>query len=307
MSTICGNAEWFVHGVHCLKVPRTAEGFARSLGDVMEGRVDLEPIARRLASLVLHDFHLDTLIVRIERVLERASRRPRVKRGTAHEAYRLALLAEKLSQVLIQEPHLGTSDREVCQAPPAVPGTAGIVESSTKRIDPPPTPSRPGANMKNQKERTLPVTILAADDTTSPGPKGAEKLLALGRRLARRIRRASPLHPGHGSRQIHDRLARVEDLARSAHLKGDAAHEKSDENHAQLDHLTRRLDRVDELVQTAVGFHWDYTALVRRLAELEDRFIALSDPAPPSFDGEAHPSIPFPGSTNADPVRSRNG
>jgi hypothetical protein len=139
------------------------------------------------------------------------------------------------------------------------------------------------------------------------GPSRAGKFLTLGGRIARRLLRATPLHPDRRLRQIHDRLARVEDLARSAHLKGDAAHEKSDENHAQLDHLTRRLDRVDELVQTAVGFHWDYTALVRRLAELEDRFIALSDPAPPSFDGEAHPSIPFPGSTNADPVRSRNG
>jgi glycogen synthase len=105
MSTISGNSEWLVHGVHCLKVPRTTEGFAHMFGEILDGRVDLEPIGRRGAVAVRRDFHLDRLLPRIERVLARAARQPRDGGGTPDEAYRLALLAEKLTSVLVQEPY----------------------------------------------------------------------------------------------------------------------------------------------------------------------------------------------------------
>lgn len=105
MSQISGNSEWLVHGVHCLKVPRTTEGFAEIFGEILKGRIPLEPIARRAALAIRRDFHLDALVPRIEQTLERASKQSRDGAGTPDEVYRLALLAEKLTSVLIQEPH----------------------------------------------------------------------------------------------------------------------------------------------------------------------------------------------------------
>jgi glycosyltransferase involved in cell wall biosynthesis len=103
MSHTCGIAEWLVHTVHCLKAPRTADAFARTLAAVLDGSIDLGPIGRRAAVVVRHDFHLDAIIPRIEGFLHRAARQSRAGAGTPDEAYRLALLAEKLSRVLIQE------------------------------------------------------------------------------------------------------------------------------------------------------------------------------------------------------------
>jgi glycosyltransferase involved in cell wall biosynthesis len=104
MSRICGNAEWFVHGVHCLKADRTPEAFARAFADILEGKIDLERLGRRACAVVWRDFHLDTLIPRIERALAGAARQPRRAAGTTGEAYHLALLADKLTKVLVQEP-----------------------------------------------------------------------------------------------------------------------------------------------------------------------------------------------------------
>jgi glycosyltransferase involved in cell wall biosynthesis len=105
MSRVCGNAEWFVHGVHCLKAERGVESFRQVFRDILTGRIDLQPIARRASAVIWRDFHLDRLLPRIERVLERAAGQPRTGAGTAAEAYRLALLAEKLAQVIVQEPY----------------------------------------------------------------------------------------------------------------------------------------------------------------------------------------------------------
>ena len=58
---------------------------------------------RRLA--VRRDFHLDKLLPKIERILTKAARQTRAGAGTSDEVYRLALLAEKLTSVLIQEPY----------------------------------------------------------------------------------------------------------------------------------------------------------------------------------------------------------
>jgi glycogen synthase len=101
-----GNAEWLVHEVDCLKVARTAEGFAEAFGQVIRGEIALAPIGRRAASTVRREFHLDGLIPRIEQCLERASRQSRAGAGSADEAYRLAVLAEKLTHLFIQEPFL---------------------------------------------------------------------------------------------------------------------------------------------------------------------------------------------------------
>lgn len=103
MTQSCGIGEWFVHDVHCLKAPRTAEAFARLFQDVLEGRIELAPLGRRASAVIWRDFHLNALLPRIERALATAARQPRVGAGAVDEAYRLALLAERLTQVLVQE------------------------------------------------------------------------------------------------------------------------------------------------------------------------------------------------------------
>jgi glycogen(starch) synthase len=100
----CGAAEWLVHGVHCLKVARDASSFAGAFRRVLDGAVALEPIARRGQEVVWRDLHIDALLPRIERALADASVRSRAGAGTADEAYRLAVLAGKLSDILMQEP-----------------------------------------------------------------------------------------------------------------------------------------------------------------------------------------------------------
>lgn len=103
MSRSCGIAEWLVHGIHCLKAPRTASAFASTVASILDGVTELEPIGRRAAAVVRRDFHLDTIVLRIEEILNRASQRARAGAGTPAEAYRMALLAEKLSRILVQE------------------------------------------------------------------------------------------------------------------------------------------------------------------------------------------------------------
>jgi glycosyltransferase involved in cell wall biosynthesis len=103
MSSVCGIGEWLVHGVHVLKAPRNAEAFARSLAAILDGTIDLEPIGRRAAAVAQRDFHIDAIAPHIERLLTRAAKQSRAGARRPEEAYRLALLAEKLAHVLIQE------------------------------------------------------------------------------------------------------------------------------------------------------------------------------------------------------------
>jgi glycosyltransferase involved in cell wall biosynthesis len=102
ISSVCGLAEWLVHGVHVLKTLRDPRAIARTLAEVARGRIELGPLGRRAAAVVRRSFALESLIVRTEAVLERAASRDRCGAGTADEAYRLAVLAERLSRTLIQ-------------------------------------------------------------------------------------------------------------------------------------------------------------------------------------------------------------
>jgi glycogen synthase len=99
----CGIAEWLVHGVHCLKSARTPEAFTEVFRAILEGRIALEPIARRAEAAAWRDFHIDAILPRIERKLATAARQSRDGGGTAAEAYRMARLAEQLTQALIEE------------------------------------------------------------------------------------------------------------------------------------------------------------------------------------------------------------
>jgi glycogen(starch) synthase len=100
----CGIAEWLVHGVHGFKASRRAGNFANAIEAIAVGRVDLAPIGRRVQAVVWRDFHLDAVLPRIERALQRVSMQPRVGAGTTDDAYRMAVIAERLSHAIVQEP-----------------------------------------------------------------------------------------------------------------------------------------------------------------------------------------------------------
>ncbi len=97
----CGVGEWLVHGVHCLKAARNAESFAEAFASVLDGDIAIAPLSRRGQAAVGRDFHLDALVPRIEHALMRTAASPRDGAGTPADAYRLAILAEKLSEILI--------------------------------------------------------------------------------------------------------------------------------------------------------------------------------------------------------------
>jgi len=103
LSQCCGIAEWLMHGVHCLKVERTVEAFTQVIQDIVQGKIDLAPLGRRVSAVVCRDFHLESLLPRIERALARAASRPRAGAGSATQAYQLALLADRSARVLAQE------------------------------------------------------------------------------------------------------------------------------------------------------------------------------------------------------------
>ncbi len=102
----CGVGEFLVHGVHCVKAARTPEAFAEVFRMILAGEVDLGPLALRGKEMVWRHFHLDALIPTIESALQNASRHIPVNPGTADEAYRLAVLAEKIVHVFMQEEYL---------------------------------------------------------------------------------------------------------------------------------------------------------------------------------------------------------
>jgi glycogen(starch) synthase len=113
MSRSCGIGEWFVGDVHCLKVERSAAAFADVFQEILDGRRALEPLARRASAAIWRDFHLDRLLPRIESALASAAQAPRATGGTADEAYRLTLLAERLMLISVhasaQEAALGAA------------------------------------------------------------------------------------------------------------------------------------------------------------------------------------------------------
>ena len=101
----CGIAEWFEHGEHLLKTDRDAESFAETLGNIAEGVIPLEPIARRGLDVVWTDFHLDAVVPKIEAILHDAGLdlRYRSVSATGDEVYRMARMAERLAESLIGE------------------------------------------------------------------------------------------------------------------------------------------------------------------------------------------------------------
>lgn len=96
ISRNCGIAEWFVDGVHCLKVERSAAAFAGVLEDIIRGRIVLEPLARRAAAVIWRDFSFPSVVARIEAALSRAAAQPRDGAGSFDDVQRMAIAAERM-------------------------------------------------------------------------------------------------------------------------------------------------------------------------------------------------------------------
>jgi glycosyltransferase involved in cell wall biosynthesis len=99
----CGNAEWLIDGVDCLKAPRTPEGFARRVAEILRGEVDIASIARRSQAVVWREFHLSHSARAVEQILIDAAAERKSARGTAAEFFALARFAEGLTHALVQE------------------------------------------------------------------------------------------------------------------------------------------------------------------------------------------------------------
>jgi glycosyltransferase involved in cell wall biosynthesis len=72
ISGTCGNAEWTVDRVHCLKAARDAQAFAKALKAILDGELPLAPIARRAQAMVRSSFALAAVYPRIEAALREA-------------------------------------------------------------------------------------------------------------------------------------------------------------------------------------------------------------------------------------------
>ena len=105
MTRDCGIAEWFDDGVHVLKADRTPESFAKTLQAIAEGGITLEPIAKQGLDVVWSDFHLDTVLPRLEAILDEAvgDSPDRTPTASPDEIYRMARIAERLAEGLIGE------------------------------------------------------------------------------------------------------------------------------------------------------------------------------------------------------------
>lgn len=105
VSRACGFAEWFQDGIHCIKADRTVEDFADAFEAAASGKLDLAAYGQAVSRLVLSDFHLRAVLPMIEGELDDAARKkPAVAARSAVDAYRTAVLAEKVFQVLIHNP-----------------------------------------------------------------------------------------------------------------------------------------------------------------------------------------------------------
>jgi glycogen synthase len=93
----CGNAEWFMDGVDCLKFARTPEGVAGLLTAIQEGAYDFGALAANQARSLRLYFRLETIAAHIEHILARASRRTFARRKRTPEwSIRFAILAQNL-------------------------------------------------------------------------------------------------------------------------------------------------------------------------------------------------------------------
>lgn len=120
------------------------------------------------------------------------------------------------------------------------------------------------------------MSDLAFYEVGCEASEGPRRLLVLVRRALRRVLRPFFLRLVAILQSLCDRLDAAEAADRS--LRED------------LGELTRRQEDLADRLQATIAFGWDYVALVRRVAVLEDRVESLMS----AGGDEARPSLPFP-------------
>jgi hypothetical protein len=106
--------------------------------------------------------------------------------------------------------------------------------------------------------------------------RGARRFLVLARRALRRVLRPIFQHLAAILQNVCDRL--------------DAAERADAGLRTDLDALARRHEDLRDQLQATIAFGWDYVALVRRVAVLEDRVETLMA----AIGDESRTSLPFP-------------
>ncbi|MBR0659121.1 glycosyltransferase family 4 protein [Neoroseomonas oryzicola] len=97
MTANCGAAERLVGGVHCLKIPRSAEALAGAMRQVAARAVDIARVGRAARRLVEEDLSFRRCLDRIEAVLRETSSKPSVRRVDDPSLTALAFLKHNLS------------------------------------------------------------------------------------------------------------------------------------------------------------------------------------------------------------------
>jgi hypothetical protein len=103
----------------------------------------------------------------------------------------------------------------------------------------------------------MPVPDLVFSDADCREPKGVRRVIVPFRRLLQRILRPIFLRQAELFQHLGDRLDQQDQSLQA---------QRND-----LENLSRRHEHLADQMQVALAFGWDYVALVRRLAVLEDR------------------------------------
>jgi hypothetical protein len=133
--------------------------------------------------------------------------------------------------------------------------------------------------------------------------KGPRGLLILVRRMVRRILRPMFLRQAEIFRHFAALLDDHEHRVFALRIDADAMkrqHAELNRQHEAMacrqENLSARQDELADQIQTTMAFGWDYVAMVRRLATLEDQLASLTGATvAPSDEGDRQPSILFPG------------
>jgi glycosyltransferase involved in cell wall biosynthesis len=99
----CGYTEWMIDGVDCLKAPRDAGAFAARLAEILRGDVDLAAIGGRAQAIVWRDFHISSVVPKIEMLLGDAARERCQPRTSTDSLSRLGRFADGVVAALIAE------------------------------------------------------------------------------------------------------------------------------------------------------------------------------------------------------------
>lgn len=125
------------------------------------------------------------------------------------------------------------------------------------------------------------------------GPRGP---LVLARRSLRRVLRPMFYRLAELFQHLADRLDEHEHRIFAIQVETDELKDRHDELDRRHDEMAKRQDELAEQVHTTAALGWDYVALVRRLATIEDQLAVLTGSAVPAGDaGDGEASILFPG------------